>query len=218
MTLSAQAVLCPNCKGVLEQPPNKKERCPLCGDLVFVKTLPGSNARVLMTAEEARRTDVEWRLIEEEQALVVFAKQLGISREVIEERKKELSEALRKPVVTRGALGSLLTAKIVELLKKEDWHTLSQFYFAQSIFLRKGSGEFFPALQRSRNCNLKEYRARGVTKIEILGHPESSCGVCRALKGKVFNIEEATERALLPIGECENAGGYCRCVYSPVVE
>jgi phage FluMu protein Com len=218
MTLPIQRIRCPNCKGVLEKMPIKNRRCPFCDQLIFIKTRRESYTRILMTEEEARQIDEEWRQIEEEQSLVIFAKQLGISREMLEIRKKELTESMGKPVMTRGAIWSLMNSKMIELIKNEDWHALSQLYFAQSLFLRKDGEKFFHVLQKSRTCSLKEYQARGITKVEILGNADSSCEICRALKGKVFSISKVMKMMPIPISKCENKGGYCRCVYSPVIE
>jgi len=218
VTLSIADIRCPNCMGSLERKPLKKERCPLCGQLIFVKTLTGSNERTLMTEADAAKIDEEWRQIEDEQVCIDSGKQIGVSRDALVERQKELVLFLGKPVELRGALESLINEKIIQSIKNEDRDLLSRLYFTQTILFRKDSGEFLSVLLRVRNSSLQEYQARGITKVEIIGHDSSSCAACKAFKGTVFSVREMMKAAPLPFRECKNTIGYCRCVYAPVIE
>ena len=217
MTLSIADIRCPNCMGSLERKPLKKERCPLCGQLIFVKTLTGSNERTLMTEADAAKIDEEWRQIEEEQVCIDLAKQIGISRDALVERQAELVRVMGKPALLRGALGSLMNEQIIQSIKKEDWDNLSRLYFAQSILFRQDGGEFLSVLLKARNSSLKEYKARGIIKVEILCHENSSCTACKSFQGKVFSLVDMMKTTPLPFRECKHAIGYCRCVYAPVI-
>ncbi len=218
MTLAIQDIRCPNCFGILERKPLKKERCPLCDRLIFVKTLPLTSKRTLMTETDAGKIDEEWRQVEEEQACIDIAKGVGISRDALVERQGELRRLMGKPALLRGAFISLMNEKIVQSIKQEQWDHLSKLYFAQTIFFRKSKEEFLSAILKARNANLKEYKARGIRKVEILGSERSSCGACEAFKGKVFSLADMMKTTPLPLRECENPIGYCRCFYAPVTD
>jgi hypothetical protein len=209
---------CPYCNINIDWVINKKERCRACNNLIYVKTRPENNSRLLLTAEDALLIDQQWKDIEVIHGMTLFAKQLGVSGEELENKVRELRELSGLPVTARGAVWSILNAKMVKLLKQNDWGNLSGVYFDQSIFLQKCGEDCLTALRKSLYLNLFEYRAQGYKRVEILGNDNSSCRVCHAPSGQVFTIQRAMETMPIPVARCKNAVGYCRCVYAPIEE
>lgn len=54
---------CPYCNGALQKIPQKKTKCPHCGEFILVRTRPKDNARVVVTKDEADKIDEEWSII-----------------------------------------------------------------------------------------------------------------------------------------------------------
>jgi hypothetical protein len=56
----------------------------------------------------------------------------------------------------------------------------------------------------------------GVNTVKISGVEDISCSECKLLHGKKFTISEALEHMPIPVRECKNYFGYCRCIYLPL--
>lgn len=56
-----------------------------------------------------------------------------------------------------------------------------------------------------------------VNKVEVLTAGDSSCPSCQALAGKKFNLEDALRSMPIPVKNCQNVCGYCRCVWIAVL-
>ena len=48
---------CPHCEAMLSKMPQRKTRCPTCGNYIYVRTRQVLYPRVLLTEEEARLVD-----------------------------------------------------------------------------------------------------------------------------------------------------------------
>jgi hypothetical protein len=71
---------------------------------------------------------------------------------------------------------------------------------------------------------LERYKESNVViKVEILTAGDSSCEYCKELSRKIFDINEALEKELLPCKKCtykinsKSTTGWCRCCYAPHV-
>ena len=53
-------VRCPYCKNLLNPAPKGRQKCPFCRKSLFVKTR-SNDVRAVVTKEEARQIDAEWR-------------------------------------------------------------------------------------------------------------------------------------------------------------
>lgn len=54
---------CPECHEKLKKVPGAKTKCPHCLKLMFVRTTPKTNTRVIVTQDEANLIDDEWAVI-----------------------------------------------------------------------------------------------------------------------------------------------------------
>ena len=59
-TTDARKAECPNCQGALKKVPGAKTKCPACGKLMYVRTDPRINSRIVVTFAEADTIDDEW--------------------------------------------------------------------------------------------------------------------------------------------------------------
>jgi len=96
---------------------------------------------------------------------------------------------------------------------------MNETYFEQALKLHKAGKDAFPLLQEHQRSQLRSYQASGVVKkVEILTAGDSSCEKCKSLHGKILTISEAFRTMPIPVANCKNAYGYCRCVYLPVID
>jgi uncharacterized Zn finger protein (UPF0148 family) len=56
----ARVAACPNCGVSLKKVPGAKTKCPDCSELMYVRTDPQSNNRVVVTFDQAQEIDDEW--------------------------------------------------------------------------------------------------------------------------------------------------------------
>ena len=203
---------CPYCNALLERMPERKKKCPSCGRYIYVKTRPSDRLRVLVTEEGAKQ-------IEAERNLKSMTERYGISKKELEETSKRLSNKFGYPAKARDVMWAILSDRTIDSMKKGDWGKLGWLYFEQALFLHEEGKECFHILQESKRCELRAYQSSGVVKkVEILDAGDSSCTKCQALRGKVFTMTEALNSMPIPIKDCANSCGYCRCVYLPIVE
>lgn len=54
--------VCPYCNEHLEERPKQRKRCPICGNVIRVKTRPSDRSKVLLTAAQAKEVDDQWEI------------------------------------------------------------------------------------------------------------------------------------------------------------
>ena len=211
---------CPYCDAELNPVPQRKKKCPSCGQYIYVKTRPSDRLRVLATEEGARQIEAEWNRIEDEQHLKSLPGRYGIGEKELEDVGEQLSKKFGFSAKTTDIIWAILNQRAIDLMKHGDWGNLASLYFEQALFLHFEEGkECFHILQESKRCQLRDYQYSGIVKkVEIVGAGDSSCAKCQALRGKVFTVTEALESMPIPTENCENAYGYCRCVYLPIID
>lgn len=52
---------CPSCDAALPKPPQRKARCKICLEFMFVRATPEDRTRRLMTAAQAEAADLAWQ-------------------------------------------------------------------------------------------------------------------------------------------------------------
>lgn len=62
------------------------------------------------------------------------------------------------------------------------------------------------------------YQIGHVKEVEILDAGDSSCAICQSLRRKKYTIQEALKTMPIPVKNCKNDYGFCRCIYLPIVE
>lgn len=83
----------------------------------------------------------------------------------------------------------------------------------------KHKKKIIKGLNKSRKQTLKSYKkSRVVIAVEVLP-AGNACDACQKWKGKKIPLKKALRKPPLPIRNCHNeAYGYCRCCYIPVME
>ena len=86
------SAVCPYCKVQLAKRPQRKKKCPSCGNFIFVRTLPTTREKVLATEAEARRIDEEWAQRHRHMRWLDFLNANGISERAFAQKKKTYRE------------------------------------------------------------------------------------------------------------------------------
>jgi len=209
---SAPTPACPSCGVKLEVTPQRKKKCPSCGQYIYVRTRPSDRQRVLVNEEEANRIDDEWQKINVMQRMAEY----GISKQVFDRIKEQLTQRFGVEPDFNNVIFVFLTERLVYATEKSDWATIQSSSFEMAVILHDWDMDCFKWLQESKSAELKGYKAMGVQKVDILTCGEDSCDRCRALHMKRFTVSKALELMPIPVKDCEN-DGWCRCDYLPVV-
>lgn len=61
---------CPSCDQALKKVPQRKTKCPACGEFIWVRTRPEDHQQVLTTAAQAAELDKAWAVHHERQRLI----------------------------------------------------------------------------------------------------------------------------------------------------
>jgi len=205
---------CPYCGKTLEKRPQRKKKCPFCDNMICIRN------DALVTEKRAGEIDKERKEEREEQRrkrdIEDACEKFGFSLTDYQKREKKFSKKMRgtKPSQVDVIL-SLFNEKVS---KSKSIEGLSNYYYSMALFLNKNEKEFFHFLQLSAKMKLKELKAEGWKKTEILTSGKHSCPSCRKLEGKILSIEKALKTMPIPNKECseplyDESRGFCRCEY-----
>ena len=86
---AASGASCPHCNTPLDLIPERKKKCPSCGQYIFVRTRPPDRQRILVTEQGAKRIDDEWAKIREEKSKAIRAEIKAANRASLRRYKKE---------------------------------------------------------------------------------------------------------------------------------
>ncbi len=210
---------CPYCGFVFDPIPQRKKKCPSCGEFVYAKRRPRSNEKELVTGEVAKIIDKEWEEINTERAFHSMLQRFNVSETEYKAIQRELTDKFGSIPKQADVVWTLLNNLLIDALQRKDWGKMAGLYFEQALVLNDEGKDCFDPLQESKRCSLRSYQSEGIVhKVQILAAGDSSCDKCKALNGKVITIEQALESMPLPVRNCDNAYKYCRCVYLPVIE
>ena len=208
--------VCPYCKKVLEQKPQRKKKCPFCKNFIYVRTLPSTRSKILVTEDEAKKIDLEWEKVNFRNKWLSNLKQYRITEKDFGIHKDKLSKKFGQEASDRDVIWSIFN----ELLTKiRDLHSLKMIYYEMALFLNEEGKDCFTVLQQSAKMELMKFKQEGfIKKVRILIGGEDSCEACQRLKNKVFTLEEALENMPIPCKECthklyDEKRGFCRCCY-----
>jgi hypothetical protein len=224
LTLSEQpSAICPYCGEELEKRPKRKKKCPFCQNFIYVRTLPATREKVLVTEEQAQRIQKEWDRIWRRNKWLDTLKTYGITEEIFESHKKSLSDQWKRVVADSDIIWSLFNELLQENMKLGDFHTLKMLYHNMAFFLDEEGQEFFGVLVERQRMELMEYKTQcGVAKVRITTSADS-CPACKKLDGKVLTIQKALKTMPIPCKECTTTmyskrEGFCRCMYGAVMD
>jgi DNA-directed RNA polymerase subunit RPC12/RpoP len=213
----SQVSTCPYCGKHLRDIPKRKKKCPHCGEFIYVRTLPKTRERLLVTSTQAEQIDAEWAAISRRKRYVDMLWHYQITEADFEERKRQKSKA-GIAVSDQDVIWSFLNELILEYGNKLDLQELSHLYYSLALILDEGGREFADALKESRKMELLDFKRIGIKKVRILTAGEHACQACQKLSGKVITVEDALKDMPLPCEECSfslysDNPGFCRCSY-----
>ncbi len=210
---------CPYCEASLDPVPTRKKKCPSCGQFIYVRRRPSDRKRILVTEEDAKRIEEEWKRIHEEQEYKQLLEHFSVSQKEYQNREKDLLKKFKTVPSQRDVFWAILNDRLLEAMKGKSWGKISELYREQAHFLIDEGKDPFRSLQESMRCQLRDYHSSGVVKkVQVYSAGNSSCDKCKELRGKILTVEQALETMPIPVDNCANSYGYCRCVYLPIVD
>lgn len=216
MSTEQSAAVCPYCGSTLKKLPQRKAKCPFCGNFMYVRTLPTTRKRVVVTESHAKSTDNEWANLQGRQKWLQSLSSYGISETDYEREKGQLSKKFGHEAKDRDVIWSLFNRLITT---KRDLHILKMIHYEMALFLDEENRDFKPLLEQAAKMDLLYYKQLNVLKVEILSAGAgNSCEACQKQHGKVYTIEEALRLMPIPYKDCTRTlnserKGFCRCKY-----
>jgi hypothetical protein len=208
---------CPYCSSALSKIPQRKSKCPHCGQPIHVKASPTNREKRLVTELQAVEIEAQWSEYHEHQKWNSLLQTFGLTDNDFAREQSRLSP---HPHVAREAARSLLVGIAAS---EASSHTRKRANHSLALLVDEAGEDFRPFLREAARCSLEHYRSVGVRRVEILaGEPGNTCSSCSRQHGRTFDIEEALTSTPLPCSRCtqtlysENRG-FCRCEYIPVV-
>jgi len=193
------ACKCPACGAALASRPHTKSACGGCGVTLHVRNgqrlFPGG----LVPGSEVDAVDLMERL-----------EPLGITWEKCSERLEKDAAGLPKAGALAVLLRDLCEERLPELLPGTQVRLLHEM--ARERQYR--SEDPRPLLRRAQVILLQKMRDGGVERVRVACHGFDACPACREQAGRSVTIAEALEQQLLPLADCRQAGGFCRCRYT----
>lgn len=202
--------VCPYCKKVLKQKPQRKKKCPFCNNDIYIMSKQKIFSSILLNKEDA--IAIDW---------LKNLENFGIKDNDFINKRRELSKKFGEEAKSVDVIWGLFNELI---LKTKNLHSLKMIYYEMALFLNKEGKDCFLVLQQSAEMELMKFKQDGfIKKVRILTAGEDSCEACRQLENKVFTIEEALEKMPIPCKECthklhDEKRGFCRCCYVAEIE
>lgn len=207
---------CPYCKKILDKEIQRKGKCPFCKNTIYVRKSPLTHEKILVTEDEAKKIDLEWKRIRFRNKWLRTLKSYGITEEDFNKYKEKLSKRFGERASDRDVIWLIFN----ELIQKmRDFHSLRMIYYEMALFLNEEGKDFFTVLQQSIKMELMRYKKDGVKRVRIIA-AKDACSACKKLDDNVLSIKDALERMPIPCKECthklyDENRGFCRCAYVP---
>jgi hypothetical protein len=217
MSIHPSVVHCPYCGSALSKIPQRKSKCPHCGQPIHVKASPTDREKRLVTESQAAEIEAQWSEYHEHQKWNSLLQSFGVTDGDFEREKSRLSAS---PHGAREAARSLLLGIASSQASS---HARTRANHSLALLVDEVGEDFTPFLRERARCSLEHYRSAGMRSVEILaGEPGNACNSCRRQHGRTFDISEAIASMPLPCSRCTQTlyserPGFCRCEYIPVV-
>ena len=213
---------CPYCNIILEKRPERKKKCPSCGKYIFVKTLPTTREKVLVTESQAEEIEQQWKSLYEYKKWMEILSSHGVKDSNYESEKQQLSTKLKREVADLEVVYSLFEKLVHET---NDYSDLKSINYEMALLLEEEGRNFKPYLEKAAECELLKYKESGVVKkVQILSAGiGNSCEECQKQDKNIYTIEEALKIIPIPCINCTltisgKREGFCRCIYLAVIE
>lgn len=215
-------ISCPYCGSILETIPERKKKCPACGNLIYPKNDYLSKKKLLMTEEQAINYDQERDAYYERKKIIKMIEEIGFSEKDYYRVKDDLRKQYGHEASDKDIYWRFSNERLGILMKKADFQQMKMIYYHQAIFLAEENRDFRAVLKESARCELLNYQISGVvTKVEILACG-NSCEQCKSINGRVLTIKQALQEMPLPHPNCTSTivsekPGFCRCIYTAII-
>lgn len=211
--------ICPYCGKVLEKRPQRKKKCPFCKNFIYVRKVPSTRKRVLVTEDGAKKIDREWESIHLKNRWLGDLEQYGITEKDFDAHKERLSKRFGREASNRDVIWSICNKLVT---RTKDLHDLKMIYYAMALFLNEEGKDCLAALQQASKMELTRYKQEGVKEVRILT-ANDSCEGCQRLRDEVFTTDEVLEKMPIPNRDCthklyDKKRGFCRCCYTAVID
>jgi len=212
--------ICPYCRKMLETPPQRKKKCPLCGNYILVRTHPDTGRRILATEKEATQINGIWNTRREKKEWMDNLEMFGVAEQDYKRHRAKLTNEWGRKPGERDVFWRILNELVANYGGFQD---KAQIYGLMVSFLREEGKDFSAALEQHHRMILLDMKQSNCTKVKIRSSgklPGIGCDACEALNGKVYTIEQALLEMPLPCKDCtstiDGRKGYCRCFYQAV--
>ena len=221
---------CPYCNVELEKIPQRKKKCPNCGDYIWVRTLykgGKSKGKLLLTEEQAKEFDKEKRRFYDRENWIKRLYHFDVTEQEFDSETDNLKKQFGFNPPYADVAWRILNNRIGLYGQKSDYHKLSSVYHEMAKITYQENKPFQHFLEEAcRYYLLTEKDVDSYGKLIVLNCNDGLvCPKCRELEGKRFTYQEAFEKKILPVLDCENteegkgAGkGFCRCWYAVEVD
>jgi predicted nucleic acid-binding Zn-ribbon protein len=206
---------CPYCAERLETRPQRKKKCPHCGNYIFLKRRPDGKNKELVTETQALEIEKQWKEVHEHNELLNDLKEWGISeREFV--RAKSKFDGGGAP--DGDVIWSLLQKKLLSLAKNAEYSQMQAIYYKQAIYFARQGKDPNVMLYEANKMQLQDYKRLGAKKVQII-FSGNGCESCEKLDGKTMTISKALKDMPLPHKDCTadvfgNEVPFCRCSYA----
>ncbi|WP_287365162.1 hypothetical protein [Thauera sp.] len=182
---------CPNCGGLLKKVPQRKTKCPHCGEFMFVRATPNDPTKRLVTAAAADAIEKAWQERYTQGRVDQAAGQFGLPA---------------------GLSANQLRAQLMRLVMDERDRPGAMQAAVQLMALAESNGRRDAAMRWYYAHQLKGLGERGFEKAEVRAGLDS-CPACQAVAGRELTIAEALQQ-IVPSPGCEMVStGRASCAY-----
>lgn len=209
---------CPCCGGVLKKQPQRKIKCPSCGEYIYVKSTPDNRDRRMMTKSEAQDAEIKWSEYHEQKRILSVLQEFGITEKNLEKEQRRFSS--RKPL---REVYSILLKRVAE--KHKDFSCRSRAHHQIALDLSKENGNFLPHLKEVAKYELLRLKffmenssIVDSSKVKISAGHSGVCNQCKKQDNLILDINEALSSMPIPCKSCSNRDGFCRCWYVNIID
>jgi len=125
--------LCPYCSKRLTKRPQRKAKCPYCGEFILVRTRPTDRKRVLVTESQAKEIETQWNEIQSIPPPRIEKK------EGFDDEKKKLTQKFGREPLHNDVVWSLLNKDLIEHSRSQHWALYRNTLFEMGELLRSES-------------------------------------------------------------------------------
>ena len=212
-------IFCPHCGIELKKTPLSKTWCTNCKNYMYVRSLPITEQRVVITEKEKDKID------KDRKAWIEF-KKLKSREDLADKDFINAKEELKKQYGFEPPLSDVVWAVYGKLVFKyaKDYSRLWDVWYSRAIFITKENKDPNLCLKEAAKASLNDFKEQGINKVEIIVLGEEGnhrfCSNCIKSNGKILTIDEALTTMPIPNPNCsfkfkEGQYSFCRCSYNP---